>query len=47
MTPKQELQPKKLYHVPVLQVFGNIREITQNVTTNGKNDPGNGQLKTG
>ncbi len=48
MSLQPESKPKKLYHIPVLQVFGNIREITQNVVTGiGKNDFAMSSDKTG
>jgi hypothetical protein len=33
-------QPKKNYYKPQLQVYGNLREITQTFATRGKRDGG-------
>lgn len=33
-------QPKKLYKQPILQVYGNLKEITQTVGNKGTTDGG-------
>ena len=39
-------QPKRLYQEPQLQVFGDLRGITQSVGMKGANDGGKGFSKT-
>ena len=39
-------QPKRVYQEPQLQVFGDLRGITQNIGMKGANDGGKGFSKT-
>lgn len=49
-SPEQQAETKKPYHKPELLVYGNIREVTQNVGSKGNLDGGGGSAagpKTG
>ncbi len=35
-------QEKKPYHPPVVEEYGDVRELTKNVGMTGMNDPGSG-----
>lgn len=40
--------PKKPYHAPVLERYGDVRQLTKTVGTKGMNDPGSpSTTKTG
>lgn len=41
-SPEEQAATKKPYHKPELLVYGNIREITQNVGPKGADDNGGG-----
>lgn len=41
-SPDENAEPKKPYHKPELQVYGNIRDITRNTGPKGAEDGGGG-----
>lgn len=44
MSPPEKSPPKKPYSPPVIEKYGDVRNLTKSVGMTGMNDPGDGAM---